>query len=136
MARKAGGAPSFAPNKLVKETQMFGQVNADLTSLAIEGVSRHDLLAAQMQHRICNFIREDMLAQGMLKKDLAAELNIETQRFYKISRGELWLPLIEMLRIAESNEAAGEYLVQQMRKIAMKAYVPRPGQKPGNAATE
>lgn len=134
VARKAGGAPSFAPNKLVKETQKFGQVNADLSNLEIEGVSRQDFLAAQLQHRICNFMREDMLAQNMKKMAMAAELEIEPQRFYKILRGDLWLPLFEMLRIAESNEEAGEYLAREIHKIAMKFYVPRPGQQPGEAA--
>ena len=104
--RGADTATTFEPRRCAAAPKQFGKSGADL--LPTSGMQSSDprFLAAQFQHRICNAVRESMLAGGMTIEEFARELKAGdvpgagSDRLGRMLRGETLMQIADLVALA------------------------------------
>ena len=104
--RGADTATTFEPRRCAAAPKQFGKSGADL--LPTSGMHSSDprFVAAQFQHRICNAVRESLLAGGMTIEEFARELKAGdvpgagSDRLGRVLRGETLMQIADLVALA------------------------------------
>lgn len=105
--RAAETASAFEPRAQAAAPKQFGKSGADLAPASGVETSDPRFLAAQFQHRVCNAVREWMLARGKTIEVFGGELKAEkvpgagSDKLGRVLRGETLLQIVDLVALAD-----------------------------------
>ena len=111
-------ATTFQPRSLAAAPKQFGKSATDLTPAAGQIATGPKFAAAQLQHRVCNAVREALLAEGKSIDSFAEELRptvpgVGYDRLVRVLRGETLMQIADLVTWAGRFAGVRDLLVSQ-----------------------
>jgi len=108
-------ATTFKPRMFAASPKQFGKSAGELSPASGVKASDPRFLAAQLQHRVCNALRESLLADGQTVTDLAGELTplvpgMSYDRLVRVLRGETLMQMADLTTWASRYPAVRRIL--------------------------
>lgn len=113
-------ATTFQPRSLAAAPKQFGKSATDLTPAAGQIATGPKFAAAQLQHRVCNAVREALLAEGKSIDTFAEELRpivpgMGYDRLVRVLRGETLMQVTDLVTWAAHFESVRTILQDPAR---------------------
>ena len=119
MHKSAATTPTtFVPRELGSVRKQFGKSGADVTPAAGVDPDGPRFLAAQLQHRISNAVREALLARGSNLEQFAAKQKVAVpgmsyDRLVRVLRGETTMQIADLVSFAREFEPVRDLLLSE-----------------------
>jgi hypothetical protein len=127
-----GTATSFRPKNLALTPRQFGKSASDLTPAEDVDETAPKFLAAQFQHRVCNALREALLARNATINDFATQLKdtvpgMGYDRMVRVLRGETLIQVADLVTWAGSFREVREIVLSDKTWPMLSAPTRNPG---------
>jgi hypothetical protein len=114
---KAASSASFEPRRFITLPAQFGKSSMPLAAAADIQPEDPRLLAAQLQHLVCNALRESLLAIGQTPETFARNLSATIpgmgyDRLSRLMRGKTVIQLADLLAWSQRHEQVRHVLTR------------------------